>query len=454
MPETWYSPWVPQVWKEGGLSHAELKAVCNTAKEALLSNVRSACARDLKWFHVADECSGHVAIVGGGPSVKDKIDEIKWRESVGQQIWVLNNAAKALGSIEIDAQVLLDARPENIEFITWAKEYLVASQCAPIVLDLLTHRDVTLWHVNTPGIADILKDEKDRLAYLVGGGTTVGMNAIALAFLRGYRQIHLYGFDSCYHNGEHHAYKQPLNDQEPRNEVLYRNKTYVCAPWMVGQAQEFMQQIPNYVADGCVITVHGTGLIQDIARDMVDVQTPTQLRAAEILNRVGPGTRGAEVGVFAADLSRELLRADPRLNLVLVDSWEGDGKSYQGGSGDWHAALTQDAQDEFFAKTQQRISFANGRALIIKKRSSDAAADIPDASLDFVFIDADHSYAGCKADIESWSGKIKRGGWLCGHDYENPDFDQFGVTQAVNEFVAQHALKLEIGNHLCWFVKL
>lgn len=447
--------WVPKVWCEGGISHAELKAVCNTAQEKLLGNVKAACARDLRWFEPAEEHDRHVAIIGGGPSVCDMVEEIKWRQSVGQDVWVLNNAHKALETVRYDAQVLLDARPDTAEFITHqAGMCFVASQCDPVVFSELRDQRITLWHVNSPGMAELLADEKDRLAYLIGGGTTVGMNAIALAFSRGYRKIHLYGFDSCYRDGAHHAYPQPLNDAERQSEVLYNDKTYICAPWMVGQAQEFMEMAPAYTADGCVITVHGTGLLPDIAAGLCDVATPAQQRATEILARIGAGARGVEIGVFVGDLSRELLRADPNLNLIMVDSWEGDGRAYTGDSGDWHATLPQCAQDQFYDKTRKRIAFANGRAQIIRKRSTEALADVADRSLDFVFIDADHSYEGCKSDIDGWSRKVRPGGWLGGHDYQNTDFEKFGVTRAVDEFVAQSALQLETGQNFCWFTQL
>lgn len=452
--------WVPRVWREGGLSQAELKAVCNTAQEQLLDNVRKACSYDLKWFEPKDEHDRHVAIIGGAPSVKDMLDEIEWRYSVGQDIWVLNNAWVALIGRDIvpAAQVMLDARPQNVEFLTFAQEHLIASQCDPLIFAALTSNadacNVTLFHVNSPGMADLLKDEKHRPAYLIGGGTTVGMNALALAVSRGYRMIHLYGCDSSYRDGEHHAYAQALNDKDPRNEVLYGDKTYVCAPWMVGQAQEYMELAPQYAADGCTITVHGSGLLPDIARDMASVMTPAQQRAQEILSRVCAGARGAEIGVFAGDLSRELLKLDPDLRLVMVDSWEGAGAAYQGHSGDWHAGLTQPMQEGFYDRALQRVKFAGERAHIVRKRSDAAALDFPDGSLDFVFIDADHSYEGCKADIEGWRHKVRPGGWLGGHDYQNLDFPHFGVTRAVDEFVSRCGLTLETGQNFCWFVQL
>lgn len=101
-----------------------------------------------------------------------------------------------------------------------------------------------------------------------------------------------------------------------------------------------------------------------------------------------------------------------------------------------------------------RTAFAHDRRNIIVMRSTEAADFVDDASLDFAFIDADHSYEGCKADIDAWASKVKPGGWLCGHDYENPDFPKFGVTQAVTEYIQRTGLSLELGDNLTWFVQV
>ena len=54
-----------------------------------------------------------------------------------------------------------------------------------------------------------------------------------------------------------------------------------------------------------------------------------------------------------------------------------------------------------------------------------------DEFFNVIFIDGDHSYEVCLADLEKWWPKVKSGWILCGHDYcEN----QFGVKQAVDEF--------------------
>jgi len=85
---------------------------------------------------------------------------------------------------------------------------------------------------------------------------------------------------------------------------------------------------------------------------------------------------------------------------------------------------------------------------------------IPDESLDFCYIDADHSYRAVSDDIRLWFPKIKKEGLLGGHDFV-PDadywFGSFGVHRAVTEFAA--ACKREIflssepvGGFESWFM--
>jgi len=451
--------WVPEVWKVGGLMRAELDTICNTAREKLEANVRSSMARELRWFDTSPEHDGHACIVGGGPSLKDCLGELSWRQKQGQKVIALNGTAKFLISVGItpDMVVIADARPENAEFVRGLKiTALLASQCHPDTFEAA--EETILWHVNTEGMAEILKDERELPVHLIGGGSTVGLNAIVLMFAAGYRKIHLYGFDSSYRDDDHHAYSQSLNDNDRVVDALCGDRKFRASGWMAQQVNEFRDLVPGLVADGCIITVAGDGMLQTMAKLLAEnmPMTPAQVRANEVLKRLNGAAqpRGVEVGEFKGDMSSALLRNHPSMHLDMVDSWEGDGKSYAVDSGDWHAELTQSAQDDFESHARNRVAFAGERAHVVRRRSTEAAADVLEGSRDFVFIDADHSYQGCRADIEAWHSKVKPGGWLGGHDYENDGFPKFGVTQAVNEFAAAHSFKLELGENFTWFIQL
>jgi len=444
--------WVPEVWKIGGITRAELGSVCNTEQQAILDNVASALKRGLEIFEVAPAHDGHVVIVGGGPSAEDKLGEIRWRHGLGQTVWALNGAAKWLLDREImpDGHVLVDARPENVEFLTGLPlMHFVASQCDPAVLEAVEPWSPYLWHSNVAGVGDLLPNG----SHLIGGGSTVGLQAIALAYAAGYRKIHLYGFDSSVRDGAHHAYKQPLNDGDRIVDVLVGDRSFRAAPWMVQQAQEFLALAHDLAQDDVIITVAGDGLLPYMAT--LPYVTAPDIRAAEILGRLDltrPVT-GAEIGVFSGDLSSRLLQNEA-VTLYMVDSWVGQGADYQGDSGDWHAGLSQEKQDAYCERAEVVTAFAEDRARILRMSSREASALVADGSLDFVFIDADHSYEGCAADIAAWLPKLKPNGLLSGHDYANHDFPKFGVTRAVDEFVARNGMMLETGENFTWFVRL
>jgi predicted O-methyltransferase YrrM len=59
------------------------------------------------------------------------------------------------------------------------------------------------------------------------------------------------------------------------------------------------------------------------------------------------------------------------------------------------------------------------RAVILNGWSVEVAKTIPDGSLDFVFIDANHAYEYVVADIAAWAPKVRKGGIVYGHDFDD-----------------------------------
>ncbi len=110
--------------------------------------------------------------------------------------------------------------------------------------------------------------------------------------------------------------------------------------------------------------------------------------------------------------------------------------------------MSQDEQDEALKVTLERTLRFGKRAKIMRMTSLEAAEKFTDATLDFVFIDGDHSYAAVKADIAAWWPKLISGGLLSGHDYR--DDKDYGVIQAVDEFAVGKDLRR--GQNHTWFV--
>lgn len=269
--------WMPHVWKIGGGTTLELKHVCNTTDDKISSNIKNALKLPFPWLHLFDEHQGHAIIVGGGPSLKKDIEEIKERQRHGQVIFSTNNTYNYLveNGIIPDAHVMIDAREENKEFIRPISDsiHYYASQCHPAVFEKAKDLDVVLFHsFFSDDIFNIIGNNSGDP--LVGGGCTVGLHSMALAWILGYRSFHLYGFDSSYSEGENHAYKQSLNDSDDVIEVGMNDKRYKVAPWMATQVEHFKALAKELIERGCVITVHGEGFLPDTAKLMSIPDSP------------------------------------------------------------------------------------------------------------------------------------------------------------------------------------
>jgi hypothetical protein len=91
----------------------------------------------------------------------------------------------------------------------------------------------------------------------------------------------------------------------------------------------------------------------------------------------------------------------------------------------------------------------------IQAPSAEAAKSIPDGSLDWVYIDADHDYDNAKQDLLAWFPKVRHGGIVAGHDYLNWDVAEgsgcpMGVKAAVDEFVVKNGYSLHVTTEDYW----
>lgn len=182
---------------------------------------------------------------------------------------------------------------------------------------------------------------------------------------------------------------------------------------------------------------------------------PSKQRAEAILRRL-KGVENpvvAEIGVFVGALSEQLLAARPDLTLYMVDCWgDNDSEAYKD-TNDFHANASIDQQRGWENITRTKARQFGDRAIVCKGLSTDVSKQFKDNFFDVVFVDADHSYEGCLADIKAWEGKVKSGGYISGHDYENNEADfLFGVTQAVDEWKPADK-ELELDLNYTWFVR-
>ena len=59
----------------------------------------------------------------------------------------------------------------------------------------------------------------------------------------------------------------------------------------------------------------------------------------------------------------------------------------------------------------------SGICSVVRGTNMEAAPQIPDESLDFVYLDGDHTLRGIMFDLHLFSKKVRPGGMVCGDDY-------------------------------------
>lgn len=137
---------------------------------------------------------------------------------------------------------------------------------------------------------------------------------------------------------------------------------------------------------------------------------------------------GVEVGVSQGHYSKILIQANPDLKLYGVDPYEP-----HSGYRDYTHQTTFNRLNE--TAHQQLDQFTN--YTFVPKYSMEAVKDFTDNSLDFVYIDGDHSFQSVTNDIAEWSKKVRKGGIISGHDYaRQKDNARVHVVQVVNAYTS------------------
>jgi MMP 1-O-methyltransferase len=159
---------------------------------------------------------------------------------------------------------------------------------------------------------------------------------------------------------------------------------------------------------------------------------------AELLYRLAAeaGRRGrvVELGSYCGRSSIILaagVAAASASPLVCVDTFAGSAEHMQGQGYFDPSTVIDGAVDTYglFLRNLEQACLSD--AVEIIRRSSVEAAQAFSAPVGLLFVDADHSYAGVRADICAWCPKVVEGGWIVLHDVG----DWSGPTRAAADLL-------------------
>jgi SAM-dependent methyltransferase/uncharacterized Rossmann fold enzyme len=267
------------------LLNLEVKTTLNNSEEAVLDNLRASKKRtwtkQLQMETVLKDKP--LVICGSGPSAWEAL---KGLSSETFDLMALNGAYNALlgAGYVPDYYAQLDSRAFNVPFVEHANpntKFYLAAQVHPDVFDTLRDFDVTVFHLNTETDRKIYSEAEG--SFIGSPGGTIGMAAMALAGVLGYRTIILIGYDSSYGESGSHMVDQPQNVGQACIQVEFDGRWYVTTPTLAEQVMEFFSwnMALHQAFPGFSIHLIGNGLFYDYVVTNQNIPPCTTTREEE-----------------------------------------------------------------------------------------------------------------------------------------------------------------------------
>lgn len=164
-----------------------------------------------------------------------------------------------------------------------------------------------------------------------------------------------------------------------------------------------------------------------------------------VLSMMPKNAVGIEIGVWKGEFSGQILKVAEPKALHLVDPWlvsEASDRTSEA----WYGAdrITQAAMDDIHDQVSKRFARerASGQVVIHRSDAKQALGAMAPESVDYVYVDGDHSYEGVSSDLAEALRVTKVGGFICCDDYLLGAWWQDGVVRAVHEILAGHPVTI------------
>lgn len=167
----------------------------------------------------------------------------------------------------------------------------------------------------------------------------------------------------------------------------------------------------------------------------------SKIRSREqLISTMPKGSVVAELGVWKGEFARFIWDETQPKEMHLIDCWApqdelGKIEKLVASSSEQHEAWYQEARGRF--EGVEGVIFHRGM-------TADMVERFPDGHFDWIYVDGDHTYEGCAADLRMYLPKVKEGGFIVCDDYCEEGLNYFGVKKAVDELCRDHGFKLEV----------
>lgn len=239
---------------------------CVSDKDVRQTHIDSAVARGLPAVAYRAIRRGKLAIVASGPSVADYVDTLKGWDG---EIWGVNGAFHWLQHRGIKPNAFIGIDPEWFlkDYLITAPDdatYYLAAQVHPGVFDHLAGKCIRIWF---PADGEVRHPTVGAIP--VHGGSSCLGRAPNLAYVLGWREVHIFGGDSSFTHKTHvYGGELPANwvPAELNGQIFKTTRT------MMAQACEFVEQMVEWAKgkEPLSVSLYGDGLMQTLYAKTLD----------------------------------------------------------------------------------------------------------------------------------------------------------------------------------------
>lgn len=233
--------------------------------------------------------------VGGGPTLKDHLDEIKAKcEDEKYDVFTSNKTCSYLLSKGVvpNYHLILDPTEKKIKDIDYEEKVplVLGLQCHPSLFDKAIeqgreiHKFLAASITNQDGRTD--KEAAKEAAYPedpiilgIGGGSMCGTRMLYFAAARGYRRIEYYGFDGCIEMKGNvvncYAYFKPRGENIIET-TASNGRTFHTTVTLLRQADELVQMMD--ILPGMDVEIYGDSLMSNHLKTYKELRKPAPYR--------------------------------------------------------------------------------------------------------------------------------------------------------------------------------
>jgi Methyltransferase domain len=147
-----------------------------------------------------------------------------------------------------------------------------------------------------------------------------------------------------------------------------------------------------------------------VLRNLLDAPTRMDLWVSVV--QAAAARNVSEIGDFRGNFAAQLLAGcDSIQRYYMVDPWRH--------LDDWNKPSNKSDKvfERFYRETMDKTEEYAAKRIVLRGRTIDIIDEIPEGSLDFVYIDGDHTLRGIAVDLIKVYPKVRQGGLIGGDDF-------------------------------------